>query len=247
MKKNIIYNEDCFKGMKNIKNNSIDLICTDIPYFSVVKEEWDNQWKTLEDYLKWFKKLILEYKRIIKDTGSIFIFTGRQYNRHLAIIMDEFLIEQRIIIWKRKRNMSQTRGRALNTGYEPLCYYTVKDKGFVYNNLKVPPEKHLQKRKEYVTGHLKDGVAISDVWDINALPHNAKENTNHPTQKPVEIMERIVKMSSNEGDIVLDTFMGSGTTAIACKKTNRNYIGFELNKDYYEIINKRIKEYDDKL
>ena len=240
MKKNIIYNQDCFIGMKKIADNSIDLICTDIPYFSVVKEEWDNQWSSKEEYFIWFKELIKEYDRVIKDNGSIFIFTGRQYNRHLSMIMDDFFIEQRIIIWKRKRNMSQTRGRALNSSYEPLCYYTKQEKGFTYNNLKVLPEKHLQKRKEYVTGHLKDGVAISDVWDINALPHNAKENTEHPTQKPIKIMERIVKMASNEGDLILDTFMGSGTTAVACQNLNRNYIGFELNKEYFKIIGERL-------
>jgi site-specific DNA-methyltransferase (adenine-specific) len=241
MKKNIIYNEDCLIGIKNIKDKSIDLICTDIPYFGVVKDEWDNQWKNLEEYLNWFENLVKEYKRVIKDTGSIFIFTGRQYNRHLSIILDKYFIEQRIIIWKRKRNMSQTRGKAMNSSYEPLCYYTAKEIGYTYNNLKVPPEKHLQKRKEYTTGHLKDGVAISDVWDIPALPHNAKENTKHPTQKPLKIIEQIIKMASKEGDIVLDTFMGSGTTAEAAIKLNRYYIGFELTNKYIEIIDNRIK------
>ncbi len=86
---------------------------------------------------------------------------------------------------------------------------------------------------------LKDGVALTDVWEINALPHNSLEKTNHPSQKPLEIMERIILIGSNENDIVLDPFMGSGTTAISCIKLNRKYIGFETTKQYIDIFENR--------
>ena len=90
---------------------------------------------------------------------------------------------------------------------------------------------------------LKDGVSLSDVWtDIPSLPHNSKEKTSHPTQKPLKLIERIIEMSTNEGDVVLDACMGSGTTAVACMNTNRNFIGFELNKEYFDIAINRIKE-----
>lgn len=230
---------DCLKLLKEIPNQSIDLICTDLPYFKVVDDEWDNKWENIEDYLIWVKNNIIEIDRIIKPNGSIFLFTSRQLNKNVGMIMDDYFIEQRVIIWKRKRNMSNTRGRAMNSGYEPILYYSNSEKP-TYNNIKVPPEKHLQKRAEYVTGHLKDGVDISDVWDISALPHNSKEKVDHPTQKPIELIERIVLMASNEGDTVLDFTMGSGTTGVVCKKTNRNFIGIESDDEYFKISEDRI-------
>tara|TARA_R110000772_G_scaffold81439_2_gene173239 strand:+ start:26648 stop:27391 length:744 start_codon:yes stop_codon:yes gene_type:complete len=229
---------DCIELMKNIPDQSIDLVCTDLPYFKVVDNKWDNEWDNNEDYLSWVEDNIKEVKRIIKPNGSIFLFTSRQLNKNIGISMDEYFIEQRVIIWKRKRNMSNTRGRAMNSGYEPILYYSNSESP-TYNNIKVPPEKHLQKRKEYISGHLKDGVAISDVWDISALPHNSKEKVDHPTQKPIKLIERIILMASNENDTVLDFTMGSGTTGIACMNTNRKFIGIELNEDYFLTAKKR--------
>ena len=231
---------DCLDIMGKLSDSSIDLVCTDLPYFKVVEDQWDNKWETPEDYLSWVEDNIKELKRIVKPNGSVFLFTSRQLNKNVGIIMDQYFTEQRVIIWKRKRNMSNTRGRAMNSGYEPILYYSNSDKP-CYNNIKVPPEKHLQKRKEYTTGHLKDGVAISDVWDISALPHNSKEKVDHPTQKPIKLIERIVLMSSNENDTVLDFTMGSGTTAVVCMNTNRKFVGIELDKKYFDIALDRIK------
>ena len=95
---------------------------------------------------------------------------------------------------------------------------------------------------------LKDGINLSDVWnDIPALPHNSKEKVNHPTQKPLELMKRCVKLFTNENDIVLDFTMGSGSTGVACLKLNRKFIGIELNKDYFKIAEQRLKEVENKL
>jgi site-specific DNA-methyltransferase (adenine-specific) len=239
---NKILNEDCLQGMKRIPDKSIDLITTDIPYYKVVKADFDNQWKNEEDYLNFIFKVIDEMTRILKDNGSLYMFTSRQYNRHIATYLDKTLKEQRIIIWKRKRAFNNTRGKALNSEYEPICYYSKGDKP-VFNNMKVKPSEHLLKRKEYQEGHLKEGVSLTDVWEINALPANSKEKTKHETQKPLEIIERTILLSSNEGDIILDPFMGSGTTAIAALKLNRKYIGFEKENKYYQIISERINNF----
>lgn len=236
-----LYNEDCIEGIHNrVKDGSIDCVICDIPYFGVVEADFDNQWKDENDYLNWVEKLIVEYVRVLKLGGNIFLFTSRQMNRKICNILDKYLIEKRIIIWARKRGFNTTRGHALASGYEPIAYY-VKDGGIsTFNNIKIKPDT---KRKEYTEGMLKDGVCLSDIWsDIPVLPHNSKEKTNHPTQKPVKLIERIIEISTNEGDVVLDGCFGSGTTAIACLNINRNFIGFELNKEYFEIANNRIKE-----
>ena len=237
-----LYKGDCLEIMNELisKGIKVDAIATDIPFFRVLENEWDNQWDTIDDYLNFVKKLIHQFKLLVKENGSLFIFTGRQYNRHISLMLDELFIEQRIIIWKRKRNMSTTRGRALNGEYEPICYYS-NGNNATFNNIKVPVSPHLRKRKEYREGHLKDGVAMSDVWDINSLPHNAKEKTKHPSQKPIEIMERMVSICTNDNEIVFDPFMGSGTTGVACMNLGRNFIGIESDDSYFEIAEQRIK------
>lgn len=240
-----LYNEDCIKGIGRIPADSIDCVACDLPYFGVVEAEFDNQWKTEEDYLQWVELLIVEYVRVLKPGGSMFLFTSRQMNRKICNILDKYLTEKRIIIWARKRGFNNTRGHALASGYEPIAYYVKEGAEPTFNNIKIKADS---KRKEYVEGLLKDGICLSDVWsDIPALPHNSKEKTPHPTQKPVKLMERIIEISTNEGDVVLDGCMGSGTTGVACLDNNRDFIGFEKVEDYYNIAKKRISELNNQV
>lgn len=241
-----LYNEDCISGIRNrLRYDSVDCVVCDLPYFGVVEAEFDNQWETEEDYLKWVETLIVQYARVLKPGGSIFLFTSRQLNRKICNILDRYLMEKRIIIWARKRGFNNTRGHALASGYEPIAYYVKGGDEPVFNNIKIKPDT---KRKEYTEGMLKEGVSLSDVWtDISALPHNSKEKTEHPTQKPVKLMERIIEMSSNEGDTVLDGCMGSGSTGVACLNLNRNFIGFEVDGKYFQIAEDRIHHINNEI
>lgn len=239
MNKIKLYNGDCYQILKDMNAQiKVDAIITDIPYFQVVENDWDNQWRDLSDYLDWCNSCFNYCYNLLKENGSLLIFTGRQYNRKICNELDKIFYEKRIIIWARKRAFNNTRGKALASGYEPICYYTKDEKNFTFNNIKIKVDS---KRSEYTTGYLKDGITLSDVWsDIPALPHNSKEKVNHPTQKPIKLMERCVEMITNEGDTVLDFCMGSGSTGVACKNLNRNFIGIELNKEYFNIAEKRI-------
>ena len=241
-----LYNEDCVKGIhEKLEDNSIDCIVCDLPYFGVVEADFDNQWSSEQDYLCWIESLIKEYKRVLKPGGNIFLFTSRQMNRKICNILDKYLIEKRIIIWARKRGFNNTRGYALASGYEPIAYYSKNGGESTFNNIKIKPNS---KRKEYNEGILKEGVSLSDVWtDIPALPHNSKEKTNHPTQKPISLMERIVSISTNEGDVVLDGCMGSGSTGVACLNLGRDFIGFEIDKGFYDIAKERISEVQNEI
>ena len=231
---------DCIDKLKELDDNSIDHIISDWPFFGVVKEDWDNQWNSLDEYLDWAKKVIVEYKRVIKDNGNLAIFTGRQYNRYISQILDEHFTEKRIIIWSRKRAFNSSRGKALSSGYEPICYYTNGDKG-TFNTIKIKPKTN---RKIYTEGILKDGINLSDVWgDISALPHNSKEKLNNPTQKPYKLIERLVLMLSNEGDTILYNFAGSGTLGEVCVNTNRNCVLIEKEKEYFDLIKNRLDKY----
>jgi site-specific DNA-methyltransferase (adenine-specific) len=239
-----LYNKDCLDVLSAIPAGSVDCVICDLPYFGVVKNDFDNQWKTRDEYLGWVHELICEYNRVLKDGSNLFLFTSRQYNRHICMILDKFFVEKRIIIWCRKRGFNTTRGNALSSGYEPICYYS-KGSGAVFNSIKIKPDTD---RKEYTEGFLRGGVNLSDVWtDISALPHNAKEKTSHPTQKPVALMKRLVFLGTNPGDVVLDSCMGSGSTGVACVEENRRFIGIETVPEYFEIARKRIEKANQKL
>lgn len=233
-----LYQGDCLEVMDSLieRGVKVDAIITDIPYFQVSDSKWDNCWKDSSDYMKWCSDCISRLNSILKIDGSIMLFTGRQYNRNICFLLDNFFDERRIIIWARKRGFNNTRGNALASGYEPICYYSRGSP--VFNTLKLPS---LSKRKEYTVGCLANGVSLSDVWmDIPALPHNSPEKVCHPTQKPLKLMDRCVQMVTNVEDTVLDFTMGSGTTGVACKRLGRNFIGIEIDPDYFEIAKKRI-------
>ena len=235
-----LYNVDCYQILEDMNTHvKVDAIIADIPYFQVVKDDWDNQWRDLSDYLGWCNSCFNYCYNLLKEDGSLLIFTGRQYNRQICYELDKTFYEKRIIIWSRKRAFNNTRGKVLASGYEPICYYTKDKKNYTFNNIKIKVDS---KRPEYTTGYLKDGITLSDVWsDIPALPHNSKEKVNHPTQKPVALMERCIKMITNEGDTVLDFCMGSGSTGVAAKRLNRNFIGIEANRTYFDIAKQRIE------
>lgn len=229
---------DCIEILKSIQSNSIDHIICDLPYFNVLKTDWDQQWNTLEEYLNWINLVLIEYKRIIKSNGNILLFTSRQNQHKIANILDLYFIEQRVIIWKRKRGFNNTRGKTLASGYEPISWYSATE-NFTFNNIKQSVDSD---RKEYKDGILKDGITMSDVLDIPALPHNHKEKVDHPSQKPLKLMEVLISQFTKEEDIVLDSCMGSGSTGVACKSLNRNFIGIEKNKEYFNIAKSRIEE-----
>lgn len=235
--------DDCFNFLKNLKQSEIDAVVVDLPYYGVVKEEFDNQWNTEYDYLLWVKQNIEESTRALKDGGAFVLFCSRQLVHKIALICESFgLVEQRMIIWCRKRCFNQTRGKALNSGYEPILYFTKGSEKVTFNNIKIKVDS---KRTEYNIGTLKDGVSLSDCWtDIPALPHNSKEKVNHPTQKPIKLMERIVSIVTNPNETVLDFCMGSGTTGIACINLNRKFIGVEKYNNYFEIAKKRLDKFE---
>ena len=235
-----LINNDCVETLKEMvaNNEMIDHVIVDLPYFQVVKDEFDNQWDNVESYVGWFNSILQYLKQIVKPGGNVLFFCSRQNMwRMCRMLAENGFEENRTIIWARKRGFNNTRGKALASGYEPILFWS-NGKSNTFNNIKLKVESD---RPEYKTGSLKDGITMSDVWtDIPALPHNAKEKVDHPTQKPIKLMERIVSLFTNEGDIVLDFCMGSGSTGIACKNLNRDFIGVEKDLYYFGIAKQRL-------
>ena len=235
-----LYHNDCIDILKNMVDNNVvvDHIICDLPYFQVIKDDFDNQWNSVESYVDWFNSLLQYIKQIIKPGGNIILFCSRQNMwRMCRMLYENGFEENRTIIWARKRGFNNTRGKALASGYEPILFWS-NGKSNTFNNIKIKVDSN---RPEYKTGILKDGITLSDVWtDISALPHNAKEKVDHPTQKPIKLMERIVSLFTNEGDTILDFCMGSGSTGVACKNLNRNFIGVEKDLNYFNISKERL-------
>lgn len=222
MELNKIYNEDCLEGMKSIPDGSVDTIITDPPY-NIDIAEWD----TIENFESWMSSLFKEFQRISKQQIIFFDYSYTKLFEELSEPYERF-------IWHREGGF---RGKTIKKGYEPFYWYVNNDEEAVYNQItEVNPYAEKDKR-------LKPERTVSNVWKIPNLVGRKKERVGHPTQKPIKLINRIVEMTTNEGDIVLDPFMGSGTTAIACMNAKRNFIGFELDKKYYEQSLERIKNH----
>lgn len=288
---NNIYNEDSINGMKKIKDESIDLIVADPPYFKVINQKWDYIWRTEEEYLEWSKAWLNEASRILRKGGSFYLFGYFRTLTKLMPILEEngFELRQQIII---NKGMQAVSGRATKNykmfpNVTESILFLIKDsKPFVKNFLKqrqkelklsskeinealgvksngggmwsiytgnnvckqLPTEDIWKKLSEILKFDIpykniqitfNAQMGITDVWDdINFY----SKNRIHPTQKPEKLIDRLILASSNENDIVLDPFMGSGTTAVCCKNNNRKYLGFELDKEYYEKSLDRLDE-----
>jgi DNA modification methylase len=227
---NKIYNMDCLEGMKQIEDESIDAIITDPPYNTGMKEKGDNSWLSHfffddysdEEYANLVNKSCAEYYRILKKNKPLYIFINwKSLCIWLNALKKVGFSVKNVIVWDKKIH-------GLNWQYYSYTYeliiFAVKGE-FIPNN-KGYGDKYYQ-----------------DVWHIERNLNNQSEKvSHHETEKPVKIINIILKHSTKEGDIVLDPFLGSGTTAVACINLGRNFIGFEINKEYCDVANKRIAE-----
>lgn len=222
-----LFNDDCFNIFPSISDNSIDLILTDPPYLIGQDKEWDKDFD--------IEKAIIECKRILKLNGNIILFQGWSNVCQTKQLLDQYFTCQDWIIYDRikgrggKKHLVSTR--------EDILWYSNGD-SYTFN--KIPSTI---KKKTGGLG-MKNGCefrALSNVWtDISPIVPWSKERVAHPTQKPLQLMERCVQLWSNEDETVLDFAMGSGSTGVACKNLNRNFIGIEKKKEYFDIAKERI-------
>lgn len=236
-----IYNMDCLEGMKQIPDWSVDAIICDLP-FGTTACKWD--------IVIPFEPLWEQYHRICKPNAAIVLFGKQPFTSHLLLSNpDEFRYE---LIWEKTRaGNSMLLGKQPSAIHENILVFYGKPP--IFNDQKFHvDEKYIDRRKsirnsyyksEHYSGVMKrkadDGVRHSQ----SVLPFNSVWRKGmHPTEKPVELIAYLIRTYTNEGDTVLDNCMGSGTTAVAAIKEKRHFIGFELNKEYYEKSVKRIKD-----
>ncbi len=242
--------------MIEIPDKSVDLIVTSPPYNidiqygnktekgKVVKSKGlkyeDN--KPEEEYRKLLLRVFNECKRVLKDDGSIWINIKNRYKD--GVVMTPFWIEEffkdmhlkNLIIWN--FDWGGSTNKRFSNRYEFVFWFTKNKDNYKFNldDVKIPA---LNYRPDRYKSQLKNPT---DVWRISMVSGNFEERTSHPAQYPEELIERIIKAGSDRGDLILDPFMGSGTTAAVAKKLGRNYVGYEIEKEYCLIAEDRLSK-----
>ena len=252
--------------MATIPDNTIDLIYCDILYGTGRKfKDYQDLRPIRSEIESHYIPRIKEMHRILKPTGSIYLQMDETISHWLKCILESLFIIRREIIWDIQA-LSGFKTMANNwiRGNERILYAT-KSKNFTFNKQKQPHRKEYLDRfdkveietgrkyfdgrgeKKYLDEIVLKGKAVGDVWyDIMSFQQicTSKERLDYDTQKPKALIERIIKASSNEGDLVADFYAGSFTTAEVCKELNRNFIGCDINTNAYEIGKKRVADFN---
>jgi adenine-specific DNA methylase len=271
MKLNSIYKGDCFDLVKKIDDASIDLIYMDPPFYTQRIHKltdrygdefsFNDSWENINKYIEYIEVRLEACKKVLKDSGSIFLHCDRNASHYLKIALDRVFGEKNFqseIIWCYKRWSNSKKG--LLNNHQVIFFYSKTNK-FKFNSIytdysdttnidqilqeRVRDKNGKSKYKidedgNVVMGQAKKGVPLSDVWDIPFLNPKAKERVGYPTQKPIVLLEQIIKLVTAENDIVLDPFMGSGTTLVAAKLLGRRFIGFDISDDALMLAEKRL-------
>ena len=227
-----IYQGDCIDVMNNIQDKSIDMILCDLPY-GITENVWDN----VIDY----EKLWNHYKRIIKDNGAIVLFSCQRFTHQL--IMTNFKMFRYEWIWIKSKPTG-----FLNANKMPLRIH--ENILVFYKKLPTYNAQGLEQREKPLiktsnaSHYGKYGVKSISThtnYPSDVLYFNSVVKPSHPTEKPIDLLEYLIKTYTNEGETVLDNCMGSGSTGIACLRCQRNFIGIELNEEYYYLSKNRLE------
>jgi len=228
--------QDCLEFLATIEDESIDLIITDPPYFQVIKETWDNQWSSEDEYLEWCSQWTKECARVLKPERCLYVWGTTKTDTLLRFKLEvlnkiESLHYKNWIIWAYDWG-GRTKKTFPRKHQDLLVYSKGKTHQFFPDRIRIPYKVKNNIRKGVENNPL--GKLPTDVWTKNNHTMSKEYCGWHPTQKPIQLMERIIKANTNEEEIVMDIFNGSGSTMIACDNTNRSFIGCELDAVYYE-------------
>jgi site-specific DNA-methyltransferase (adenine-specific) len=266
----MLFCDDNLSVLKGLDDSTVDLIYLDPPFFSQrdyrggsiddKRFQFSDTWLSINDYLTFLEVRIKECYRILKQTGSIFFHCDRSASHHIRVMLDGVFGSQNFrseIVWSYKRWSNSKKG--LLNAHQVIFFYS-KSSDYKFNTIytgyspTTNVDQILQSRKRNDNGKCvyvdknediyreKIGVPLSDVWEIPFLNPKAKERTGFPTQKPILLLERIISICTNEGDLVLDPFCGSGTTLVAAKLMNRGYIGIDNMQEAITLTRDRLEK-----
>jgi len=242
---NQILQGDCLELFKNIPDVSVDMTFADPPFNLQKKYTSYKDNLVFQEYLNWCEKWIAEMVRVTKPSGSIFLHNIPKWLTFFATYLNKTSYFKHWISWDAP---TAPMGKSLQPAHYGILFYTKEAKDTKIYELRHPHKRDRKQGyllKDY--GGKKDllhpfGPLVSDVWtDIHRIKHNGKRDQ-HPCQLPIHLMDRLILMTTDESDIVLDPFSGTGTTAISAKRLGRKYIGFELDEKYVNISQQKLKQ-----
>lgn len=227
---------DATRVLEELESSSVDLIIADPPYNLGKNYQNNIDKKTFEEYLVFSREWLLEACRVLKAHGTIYVFMGFRFISYLYDILERELNLHfhGWIVWHYTQGMGKTKG--FSPRHDDILMFT-KSSSFTFNldDIRVPQKFYRQRNN-------MRGANPGDVWEFSHVHYCNLNRQDHPTQKPEGLIERMVLASSNEGDVVLDPFSGSGTTLRVCQQVNRKGIGIEINPEYVEMTEKRLSE-----
>jgi len=236
-----VYLGDCIEIMRQIPDGKVDLVFADPPFNIGIKYDNYNDGRSYEDYYSWSEEWIAQTCRLLKKTGSIYVAINDEFVAEINIILKkQGLYFRNWIIWY--YSFGQNQRKKFSRAHTHILYFTKHKNDFIFNDheIRVPSARQLiyNDRRANPKGKIPD-----DVWDFPRVCGTFKERIgNHPCQMPERLLERIIKASSNEGDLVLDPFGGTGTTAFVAKQLKRHYITMDISETYFEVISKRLND-----
>jgi len=228
---------DALQELKKLEDNSVDLIVTDPPYN--LNKDYGNNNDNLEfeKYLDFSRNWLKEAVRVLKPDGTIYVFMGMRYISYIYNIMESELGLNFCswITWHYTQGIGKTKG--FSPRHDDILMFTKHKSKYTFNldAIRVP-------QKYYRSVNNMRGANPGNVWSFSHMHYCNKNRKAHPTQKPEGLYERMILASSNEGDTVLDPFLGSGTLLRVCQQTNRNGVGFDINPEFVEAALERLDE-----
>jgi DNA modification methylase len=255
MKSNRIIHGDAVAELQKLPAAVAQAIIADPPYFNVLENEaWDTQWKTAADYLAWCDAWVAESMRVLRDDGLAFIFGQLGKREHTFLHLMSRLSQQHqfhdLIIWDRAVGYDERRD-SFTPQYEMILVLrkgdSVKfnkdavripyDAATIATYLKDKRYKDMDARR----AHLDKGKYATNILRVPSLKGISKEKCGHPSQKPLNLIDKLIACSTDVGDLVIDPFLGSGTTAAAAKRLQRQWLGIEKDASYVEIAQRRLQ------
>ncbi len=250
-----LHRGDVLKVLPTIPDASVQVVIADPPYFRVAEADWDRQWKNQEAYLAWTRLWVAECMRVLRPDGLCFIFGQPGKREHVFLhLMSELCRAHQfhdLIIWDRVVGYNERRD-SLTPAYEMILVLRggAQEVRFYKDRVRTPYSPEIirtyladKRYKDPVARreHLEKGKFATNILPVPSLKGISKEKVGHPSQKPLALIEKLVLMSTGEGDTVLDPFLGSGTTAVVAQRLGRRCIGIEKDPAYCRMALARIQ------
>ena len=246
---------DCVEVMESLESECARLIVADPPYFNVLRDaDWDTQWRTEEEYLKWTATWIRSAMRLLLPGGLLYCFGQVGKREHVFLhLMSRATTEYSfhdLVIWDRTVGYNDRRD-SFTPCYEMILVLRKEgatplfDKDAIREPYDAQTVSRYSRDRRYKNMearliHLRKGKYATNLWRIPSLKGSGHEKVGHPSQKPLSLIERIVRSSSAPNDLVIDPFLGSGTTAVVAQTVNRRWLGIEQCSSYVEMSNNRL-------